>query len=455
MNADVLIIGWGKAGKTLAGKLKALGKDVVLVERSQFMYGGTCINVACVPTKDLVTSADQKRPTDDPASYFERAVASRDELISALNSANYSMLREAGVTLFDGHARFTGPKTVSIETVGGQQSATAETVIVGTGTTPRVPDLPGATLPGVHDSTTLQHVTPLPQRLTIIGAGFIGVEFASMFAGFGSQVTLLDSGDVFMPRLDRDVADALHTTLADRGARIVSGAVAHKIVQAEETLTVRTSAGDFTADAVLMAVGRVPATEDLGLDAAGITTDEKGFIAVDEKLRTSVPGVYAVGDVNGGPQFTYISYDDHRIVMDQLTGSGERSRADRVAVPSTTFTTPPLSTVGLSETEAVEAGYRVAVASKPVAAIATMPRPKIVGQTHGLLKFVVDADTDLILGATLFCIDSQELVNLVALAMRAKVSYTLLRDGIWTHPSSTEAFNEVLSELKPARPQRQ
>lgn len=449
MNVDVLVIGWGKAGKTLAGKLKAAGKNVVLVERSPRMYGGTCINVACIPTKDLVTSADHKRPSDDPAAYFAQAVASRDKLIDTLNAANYSMLKDAGVTLIDGHARFVGPKTVSIETASGQLTVTAETIIVGTGATPGVLDVPGATLPGVYDSTTVQHVAPLPQRLTVIGAGFIGVEFASMFAGFGSQVTLLDSGDTFMPRLDRDVADTVQATLADRGVQVVSGAVAQEILQDEAALTVRTTASDFTADAVLVAVGRVPATGDLGLDAAGIATDEKGFILVDDQLRTSVPGVYAVGDVNGGPQFTYISFDDFRIVMDQLTGAGERSRADRVAVPTTTFTTPPLSTVGLSETEAIKAGYHVVVASKPVAKIAAMPRPKIVGQTHGLLKFVVDADTDLILGATLFCIDSQELVNMVALAMRARLPYTLLRDGIWTHPASTEAFNEVLSELKP------
>ena len=175
--------------------------------------------------------------------------------------------------------------------------------------------------------------------------------------------------------------------------------------------------------------------------------DERGFIVVDEQLRTSADGVFAVGDVNGGPQFTYISYDDHRIVLDQLVGEGRRRTTDRVAVPTTTFLTPPLSRVGLSETQAREHGLDVHVVAKAVADIAAMPRPKILGETHGLIKFVVDANTGLLVGVTLFCVDSQELVNLVALAMRAGVPAGDLRDGIWTHPSSTEALNEVLAAL--------
>ena len=181
--------------------------------------------------------------------------------------------------------------------------------------------------------------------------------------------------------------------------------------------------------------------------AAGIEADERGFVVVDEHLRTSVDGVFAVGDVNGGPQFTYISYDDHRIVLDQLVGEGARRTTDRVAVPTTTFLTPPLSRVGLSETDARAQGLDVHVVAKRVADIAAMPRPKIVGETHGLIKFVVDAASGLVLGATLFCVDSQELVNLVALAMRVGVPASDLRDGIWTHPSSTEAVNEVFTAL--------
>jgi pyruvate/2-oxoglutarate dehydrogenase complex dihydrolipoamide dehydrogenase (E3) component len=220
-------------------------------------------------------------------------------------------------------------------------------------------------------------------------------------------------------------------------------------------------ATDLVADAVLLATGRQPATDDLGLDRAGIKTDGRGYIVVDEKLRTSVPGVYAVGDVNGGPQFTYVSLDDYRIVLDQLTGDDnrastdrtrtDRTRTDRVAVPSTTFLTPPLARVGINETQARELGREVLVGVKQVADVAAMPRPKIVGETHGLIKVIVDAETDRILGATLFCVDAQEVINTVALAMRTGTTATQLRDGIWTHPSTTEGFNEVLAALRPVR----
>jgi pyruvate/2-oxoglutarate dehydrogenase complex dihydrolipoamide dehydrogenase (E3) component len=206
------------------------------------------------------------------------------------------------------------------------------------------------------------------------------------------------------------------------------------------------------ADAVLMALGRIPATRDLGLDKAGVVTTARGAIRVDEYLRTSQRHIFAIGDVNGGPQFTYISFDDHRIVTDQLIGSGLRSTADRTVgdistVPYTVFMTPALSRVGLTERQASESGRQVKIATKPVAQVAAMPRAKIVEETRGLMKFVVDADTDQILGAALLSIDSQELINLVAFAIKHGVTATELRDGIYTHPSSTEAFNEVLATL--------
>ena len=449
MHVDLLVIGWGKAGKTLAARASAQGKNVALVERSPQMYGGTCINIACVPTKDLIVSAEQRRPDDDPASYFRSSVKGRDQLIGTLNAANHAMLEKPHVTLIDGTARFVGPREVAVETADGQQRVTADAVIVGTGAIPRRLDVPGGDGPRVYDSTTIQPVDPLPQRLVIVGGGFIGQEFASMFAHFGSHVTVLDSGEDFLPRLDRDVAQAAKAALEDQGVRIVQSVRVEAINDADDHAQVRTDSGDFAADAVLVATGRVPATDGLGLDTAGIEVDERGFITVDDQLRTTADGVFAVGDVNGGPQFTYVSLDDNRIVWDALYGEGKRRRSDRVAVPTTTFLTPPLSVVGMSADEARESGRNVLVGRKPVAKIAAMPRPKIVGETHGLITVLVDADSREILGATLFCIDSQEIINLVALAMRAGVTADELRDGIWTHPSSTEALNEVLGALEP------
>ena len=449
LEVDVLVIGWGKAGKTLAGLLAGKGRRVALVEKSSEMYGGSCINIACIPTKDLIVSAENRRESDDPATYFASSVDARDTLINKLRSVNHGML-EGKVTLLDGFASFTSAHTVSIAAGAETLEVTAETIIINVGTIPNVPDIPGADLPGVFDSTTIQHVSPFPARLGIIGGSFIAMEFASMFRNFGSEVTMLDRSETFGKRLDADVAAVVRSDLEGAGVKIVSGARVASISSSEGGVRISLEDGSsFDYDAALLATGRTPATAGLNLEAAGIETNERGFIRVDDHLLTNVPGIYAVGDVNGGPQFTYVSYDDHRIVADHLLGSGTRAVSDRVAVPTTTFLTPPLATVGMTESEARESGRSVLVASAPVASIAVMPRPKIVGDPRGIVKFLVDAESEQILGANLYCIDSQELINTVALAMRMRASYKMLLDGIWTHPSSTEAFNGVLGSLKP------
>ena len=448
LEVDLLVIGWGKAGKTLARRYASTGRSVVLVERDPAMYGGTCINVACVPTKDLVVSAEARRPSDDPRAYFARSVADRDALVATLNAANHAML-DGVAMLLDGTARFTGPKEVAVRTAEGEVVVTAEHVVIGTGTVPARPAIPGADLPHVYDSTTIQHADPFPERLAVVGAGFVGLELASMFRLFGSDVTLLDSGPALLPDAEAVVARAVTDVLTRRGVTVRNDARARAIEQAGDDLKVVLADGSVEADAVLLATGRAPTTDGLGLDEAGIATDDRGFIVVDDQLRTSAEGVFAVGDVNGGPQFTYISLDDNRIVWDQLTGPGRRARSDRVAVPRTTFITPPLSQVGLTPAQARAAGHEVLHAAKEVARIAAMPRPKILGDAEGVITVTVDAVDRTLLGATLFCVDSQELVNLVALAIRTGATADTLLDGIWTHPSSTEAFNEVLAELVP------
>lgn len=447
IDTDLLVIGWGKAGKSLAKALGASGRDVVLVEQSEQMYGGGCINIACVPTKALVHEAELRRG-EDPAEWFAAAVGKRDALTDKLRAANHAMLDVVdAVTLVDGRARFVGPREIEVSAGADRLRIGARTVVINTGTVPACPDLPGADGPRVHDSRTIQHVNPFPRRLAVVGGGFIGLEFAGMFARFGSEVTLLNGADRLLPDQDADVSDAVAATLADADVEVVHQARAEGFVDDGADVRVEYTEGDVTADAVLLATGRRAATDGLDLAAAGVEVDQRGYVVVDEQLRTTADGVFAVGDVNGGPQFTYISYDDHRIVLDQLAGTGTRRTTDRVAVPTTTFLTPPLSRVGLSETEARAQGLDVHVVAKRVADIAAMPRPKILGETHGLIKFVADADTGLVLGATLFCVDSQELINLVALAIRAGVRAADLRDGIWTHPSSTEALNEVLAGL--------
>ncbi|MDQ0615629.1 pyruvate/2-oxoglutarate dehydrogenase complex dihydrolipoamide dehydrogenase (E3) component [Microbacterium sp. W4I4] len=453
IDVDVLVIGWGKGGKTLAGALGRNGRSVALVEQSNAMYGGSCINIACIPTKDLVHSASQRRPEDDPQAWFTAAVAGRDALTEKLRARNHAMLAEVDtVTLIDGRARFTGAHDVQVTAGDDTLTMHAETIIINTGTAPAEPRFPvdGSR---AFDSTTIQHVDPLPERLVIVGGGYVGLEFAGMFSKFGSRVTIIDHGDTFMRNEDRDVADAARSLLEESGVQLILGGDVRSIRDESGTTTVELAVGGgartLETDAVLVAVGRHPVTAELGLDTAGVAVDERGYVVVDDRLRTSVPHIFAVGDVNGGPQFTYISLDDNRIVMDQLNGSGARTTDDRTAVPYTVFLTPPLGRVGMNEAQARASGRRVLVASKAIIDIAAMPRPKIVGETHGLIKVLIDADTDLILGAVVFSIDAQEVINLIALAMRHDVTATELRDSIWTHPSSTEALNEVLAAPRP------
>ncbi len=460
LSADVLVIGWGKGGKTLAAALAGAGRSVAMIEQFDTMHGGTCINIGCVPTKTLLHDAQERREDEDPATYWARAVQRRDTVIGTLRDVNHRMLADLdAVTLIDGRARFVGERTVEVSAGADRLTVTAPTVVVNTGAVPVRPDLPGveaAIASGrVHDSTSLQHADPFPQRLAVVGAGPIGLEFASMFAGFGAEVTLVNRRPRLLPEEDEDVAAEVQQVLEGDGITVLHEASLAAVEDGPDAaVAVLEVAGQerrIEVEAVLLATGRRPATADLGLEAAGIDVDGRGAIVVDEHLRTSAHGVYALGDVHGGAQQTYLSLDDHRIVRSQLLGDGSRSTADRVAVPMTTFLTPPLAAVGLTETEAREQGRDVLVAMQQVATIKAMPRPKTLGDARGLVKIVVDAGTDEILGARLFHVDAQEVINLVALAMRTGTTATQLRDGIWTHPSSTEALNETLGTLAPTQ----
>ncbi|WP_182353120.1 dihydrolipoyl dehydrogenase family protein [Flaviflexus huanghaiensis] len=452
MEFDVAVIGWGKGGKTIARALAHAGKNVAMIERSPDMYGGACINVACVPTKALIHSAEIRAEHTFDREYFDQSVEQRDSLTAAMRGTNYSMLADLEtVTVINGTARFTGPHSLIVEAGDDSLKVTAETIVIDTGSVPRLPDVAGAELGGrFHTSITLQHA-PLPEHLIIVGGGYIGVEFASMFAQYGSEVTVLDKNPRPLHREDWDVSAEVFDALTDAGVRLVSGATVLRLCKESDCAAVQylwnNQEQTVRGDAVLIALGRRPDTDGLDLAAAGIETTATGAVKVNEHLETSVPGVYAVGDVNGGPQFTYISLDDGRIVLDRLNGAGTRSTSDRTAVPSTIFTTPPFSKVGMTVEEARAQGHTVKIAVKKVADIASMPWPKIVGNPRGIMKIVVDEATGLILGAALVHVDSQEVINLIALAMRHGVTASELRDTIYTHPSSTEALNEVLAGI--------
>ncbi|MEU8820014.1 FAD-dependent oxidoreductase [Actinoplanes sp. NPDC048796] len=453
VHADLLVIGFGKGGKTLAAAMGRQGRRVVMVEQSDQMYGGTCINIGCVPTKALIHRASARPRDADPRAWYEESVAWTASLTTLLRGKNFAMLDSLdSVTVITGTAAFLDEKRVAVTAGADRLEITADTIVVNTGAEPVVPDVPG-----LRDSKHLVTGTELiagpdlPRRTAVIGGGYQGIEFAAMLARYGAEVTVLEKGERILPREDADVAAAAEEILRAEGVRFVTGARVIEVTDDEDKAFVRYEVDGVTAtaeaDAVLAAAGRRPRTGELNLAAAGVRTTATGAIEVDEHLRTSRPHIFAIGDVNGGPQFTYISLDDYRIVADQLTGAGKRSTADRAAVPYVLFMTPPLARVGLTEDEARAAGRPVRVAAKPIAAIAAMPRARIVGDTRGLMKFVIDAETDAVLGAALLSVDSQELINTVALAIRAGVTATELRDAIWTHPSSTEAFNEVLATI--------
>ncbi|MDF2830446.1 MAG: pyridine nucleotide-disulfide oxidoreductase, partial [Mycobacterium sp.] len=281
----------------------------------------------------------------------------------------------------------------------------------------------------------------------VLGGGYVGLEFAAMYAAYGAEVTVLERHDAVLSREDDDIASCATELLGEAGVRVVTSAQVTAVDGGTVHYEVGGAPTTADADLILVALGRHPVTADLGLANAGVVTRPDGSIEVDEHLRTNVPHVFAVGDVNGGPQFTYVSLDDYRIVADQLTGSGSRSTADRRAVPFSLFMTPPLSRVGMTEREARAAGHRVKVAALPVAKMATVPRARIVHQARGMMKAVVDAETDEILGAALLSYDSHEVINTVALAMRHGITASTLRDEIYTHPSMTEAFNQLLGAL--------
>lgn len=453
VEADLVVIGFGKGGKTLAAALGRQGWRVVMIEQSAAMYGGTCINVGCVPTKSLVYQSEQLADTEGGQEVYRWAVLVEQAVTTKLRAENLAMLDGIEtVTVITGRAQLLDPHTVHVTNADGSGTTTvaAEHLVISTGARPILPDIPGLReCTVVATSTDLLATPDLPRRLVILGGGYVGLEFAAMYASYGSQVTVLERHQQILGQEDDDVADCARDILQGNGVTILTGAEVSRVEDGPgPSATVyykqNGNPGSVQADVILAALGRQPVTADLGLDQAGVHLTDGGAVAVDEHLRTSQPHIFAVGDVNGGPQFTYISLDDYRIVLDQIVGAGTRSTAHRVAVPYTLFITPPLARVGLTERDARAAGHRVKVGALPVAKMATVPRARIVAETRGMMKVVIHADTDEILGAALLSYDSHEVINTIALAMRHGITAAQLRDEIYIHPSMTEALNQLL-----------
>lgn len=436
---QAIIIGFGKAGKTLAAFLAGQGWCVAMVEASAQMYGGTCINIGCIPTKTLVHDAELHGPGEQA---FSQAMARKRQVTGLLREKNYQNL--AGlepVTVIDGRAEFIDPHRISVQGAAGTQVLSGERIFINTGAVSRWPAIDGLDRSQrSYDSTGLLQLTQRPARLGIIGGGYIGLEFASMFAQFGSAVTVFEEAGALLGREDRDMAQAIQQILSDAGVSFTFNAGVKQVRDVEGGVEVVHQGGVQSFDALLVAAGRVPNTAGLQLARAGVETDERGAVRVDAQLRSSVPHIWALGDVNGGPQFTYISLDDFRIVRDSLFGAGKRSTADRGAVPYSVFITPSFSRIGLSEDQARQQGRDIKVAKLPAAAI---PRARVLGDTRGLLKAVVDAQTGQILGVALLCRDAHEMINIVKTAMDAGLPYTRLRDQLFTHPTMSESLNDL------------
>ncbi|MCY9806659.1 FAD-dependent oxidoreductase [Lentilactobacillus senioris] len=450
ITAQNVFIGFGKAAKTLAGALANRGESVIMIEASDKMYGGTCINVACIPTKTLLTSSQNNRLGDAQENY-RSAIVNKNDVTGTLRSSNLHKLSDkATVTVLNGWAEFEAPKQLKVTYQNGKvDQISGERIFINTGSTPIIPEIPGlVTSPFMQTSETLMDQRRLPKHLAIVGGGYIGLEFASIYANFGSQVTIIDAGKQFMARDERELATAVQRDMAAKGVEFELNAqvtqVINQVGEAKIEFEQDGQRRTLTADTILVSTGRKANIAKLGLDKAGIATNQRGII-VDDHLRTNVDNIWAMGDVRGGAQFTYISLDDYRIVLDQLVGDGKRTLAEQELVPHVVFLNTPVATIGLNEEQAKNQQIAYQVGKLATTAV---PKAHVLGNTTGYLKVLVDPANHEILGATLYCIEAQELINMISLAMHQHLPYEVLRDQIYSHPTMTEAFNDLFGTIK-------
>lgn len=456
-DVDLLVIGGGKAGKSLAMDRARAGWKVAMVERDKI--GGTCINVACIPTKALVGSARTVLAArqaevmgvevDEPLVSVDGLRQHKSSVVDGMVAAHKKMFADSGMDFILGTARFLAPRTVEIETHDRDLRLLRGTdVVINTGTTPALPDVPGVAESAALTSETILQLERLPHRLLILGGGYVGCEFASMYALFGSQVIMLQSRSQLLHREDPDIAAEVAEILTDQGVevRLNARATAVRRNGDGEVLVILEDGSEVDGDDLLVATGRIPVTADLGLPAAGVEITDRGFIQVDDHLHTSADHVWAAGDVAGSPQFTHASWNDFRILKANLN-HGDAATRGRI-VPYTVFITPELARVGSTETQARAQGHNVAVSKIAVSAI---PRAKTLHDTTGTWKAVVDADTNLILGAALLGHNAGEVISTLQMAMLGGLRYQQVRDAVLTHPTMGEGLNLLFDALDDQR----
>jgi pyruvate/2-oxoglutarate dehydrogenase complex dihydrolipoamide dehydrogenase (E3) component len=452
---DAIVIGTSQGGRFLPVELAKAGQKVALVERDQL--GGVCVNRGCTPTKTMVASArlayQARRGAEygvrtGPVSVDMAAVRERKRAMVSGARENYaSRLAQDGLDLIEGEAHFTGQKTVEIALRGGgSRQVSAPVIVIDTGTRPRPLAVSGAGDVPVLDSTSIMELDTLPEHLVILGGGYIGLEFGQMFRRFGSEVTVIQNAPRLMMIEDEDVSDEVAAILRDEGIRILTSATADRIEPVgggRVRLTVRTEDGEEQVEGshLLSATGRIPNTEALAPEAAGLRLNGQGFIEVDEYLETNIPGVYAMGDVKGGPAFTHLSYDDYRILHANLISHEKASTRDRI-VPYTMFIDPQLGRVGLSERQAREQNRAVRVAKLPMSAVI---RAIETGETRGFMKVVIDAGSGQILGCVVLGSEGGEIMTMIQVAMLGKLTATAMANAIFTHPLFAEGLNTLFA----------
>ena len=452
---DAIVIGSGQAGPSVATRLAASGLRTALVEREHL--GGTCVNDGCMPTKTLVASARAahiaRRAADfgvvigGPVSVDMAAVKARKDAVVGQSVAGLKRWLEStkGLDLVWGHARFVGPHAIEV----GGRVLEAPKIFINVGGRPVLPDWPGIDGVPVLNNTTLLDIDQLPEHLLVIGGSYIGLEFAQIYRRFGAKVTVLEYADRLIAREDAEVSRDVRAMLEGEGIRCHVTVRDAKLRLAGSRVHAEFSDADGThaldASHIVAAVGRRPNTDDLGLAAAGIATDARGFITVDEQLRTNVPGVWAMGDVNGRGAFTHTSYNDHEIVVANLLDDDPRRVSDRIPVYAL-FTDPPLARIGMNDGEARRSGKTVLAGMLPMSRVG---RARERGETQGWMKVLVDADSERILGATLFCIEADEVIHSLLDVMTAGASYKVIQRAVHIHPTVSELIPTLLGDLRP------
>lgn len=455
---DAIVIGTGQGGKPLARALAQAGRKTAIIERDT-RVGGTCVLTGCTPTKTMVASArvahlvrraaDFGVHTSSIAVDLARVRQRKRDIVERFSSGSRKGLEETdGLELIFGAARFTDRCQLEITTPAGETlSLAADMVFINTGTRPAVPAIPGIEQVPYLDNATIMELDTVPEHLLVIGGGYVGIEFGQMFCRFGSRVTMVQRSERLLTREDDDVANEVAKILQEDGVELRLSSEVVKLERDGELVvaTVASPNGEERSPAshLLVAAGRTPNSDALDLEAAGVATDERGFVVVNHRLETNVLGIYALGDITGGPAFTHISYDDFRVLRDNLLTGGNRSTEGRL-VPYVVFMDPELGRVGLTEREARERELDVRVAKLPMSRVA---RALESDETRGLMKAVVDAESGCILGCTILGVHGGEVMSVVEAAMMGKLPYTALEEGIFAHPTLAESLNNLFMEL--------